>query len=197
MLAPQPGNQPAYDICFSVNGGHFFRKLDRAVTLSDDRIAWTADGCADQMPFGNIVAVHLQSSGQYVLVDRCTVAFADGNVLSVVNSAPGGFADQKRVSIYRDFVRDLHARLAAGHYCEIRFTAGVPRWRYQGMLALTIVAALFCAVIGLVALVAFGNFIGLGILIVGGFSIWKLGRTTLANAPRDYMPGYIPEKLLS
>ena len=127
MLAPPPGNSRAYNICFSVNGGHFFHKLDRDVTLSDDGIGWKVDGCATTMPFENIVAIHLKSSGQYVVVDRCTITFADSNVLSVVNSDPGGFADKERVPIYRDFVRDLHARLAGGRYTEIRFTAGVPR----------------------------------------------------------------------
>ena len=118
MPAPLSENLRAYDVCFSVNGGRFFRKLDRGVTLSDDSIAWTVDGCTAEMPFGNIVAVHLESSGAAVVVDRCTVTFADGNVLSVVNSDPGGFADREQVSIYRDFVHDLHARLAAGRSAQ-------------------------------------------------------------------------------
>ena len=54
-----------------------------------------------------------------------TITFADSNVLSVDGVKTEG--------IYRDFVRDLHARLAGGRYTEIRFTAGVPRWRYQGI----------------------------------------------------------------
>jgi hypothetical protein len=197
MPASSPENPCAYDICFSVNGGRLFRRLDLGVTLGDDGMAWTAEGRNTEMPFGEIVAVHLESSGQAVVVDRCTITFADGTVLSVVNSDPGGFADQGQASLYRDFVHDLHARLAAGHYAEIRFTAGVPRWRYQGMLAVTTVAAMFCGVIGLVALVSFGNLKGLVILVIGGYLFWKLGRTTLANAPRDYEPDHLPEQLLS
>ena len=65
------------------------------------------------------------------------------------------------------------------------------------MLAVTIVTALFCGVIGLVALVNLGDLKGLGILMVGGYAFWKLGRTTLANAPRDYAPDHLPENLLS
>ncbi len=149
------------------------------------------------MPFGNIVAVHLKSCGRSVVVDRCTITFADGTPLSVVNSGPGGFADRERASIYRDFVHDLHARLAAGRYAEICFTAGVPRWRYQAMLAVTAIAALFCGGIGLVALVGFGNLKGLVILVLGGYVAWKYGRTTLANAPRYYEPDHLPETLLS
>ena len=197
MLSPSPANPLTYDVCFSVDGGHLFRKLDHGVTLRNTAIAWTIDGATTETPFGDIVAVHLKSTGQSTVVDQCTITFADGNVLAVVNSDPGGFADRERVPIYRDFVRDLHARLAAGSYTGIRFTAGVPWWRYEGMLAVTIVAALFCSVGGLWFFLTFGNVKGLVIVVAGGYSCWKLGRTTLANAPRDYALDQLPEKLLS
>ena len=59
------------------------------------------------------------------------------------------------------------------------------------------IAGILCGGIGLVALVSFGNLKGLIILVLGGYAFWKLGRTTLANAPRDYEPDHLPEKLLS
>jgi hypothetical protein len=190
-------NFRSYNLCFAVNGGGFLRKFDRGVTLSDEGMTWTVDGSVTDMPFGNIVAVHLQSGGQKVIVDRCTITFADGTALSVVNSDPGGFSDSVRVPIYRDFVHDLHGRLAAGHYTEISFTAGVPRWRYQAMIAVTIAVGLFCGGFGLAALVGFGNLKGLAILALGAYFCWKRGRTTLANAPRNYGPDRLPEGLLS
>jgi hypothetical protein len=197
MLSPSPANPRTYNVCFSVDGRHLFRKLDHGITLSNNDIAWTTDDATTEMPFSDIVAVHLKSTGQSTIVDRCTITFADGNALSVVNSDPGGFADRERGPIYRDFVRDLHARLAAGSYTEIRFIAGVPRWRYQGMLAATIVAALFCSVGGLWFFLTFGDLKGLAILVAGGYACWKFGRTTLANAPRNYAPDHLPEQLLS
>jgi hypothetical protein len=197
MQALPRGNPRTYDVCFSVDGGYFLRKLDQGVTLGEDGIGWTMDGRATEMPLSSIVAVHLRSAGQSTIVDQCAISFADDSMLSVVNSDPGGFADQERVPIYRDFVRDLHDRLAAGPYAEIRFTAGVPRWRYRAMLAAAIVLALLCGGFGLVALVIFGNLKGLAILILGGYACWRFARVTLANAPRDYTPDHLPEELLS
>jgi hypothetical protein len=197
MQALPRGNPRTYNVCFSVDGGHFLRKLDQGVTLGDDGLAWTMDGRATEMPLGNIVAVHLRSAGQSTIVDQCAITFGDDSVLSVVNSDPGGFTDRERVPIYRDFVRDLHDRLAAGPYTEIRFTAGVPRWRYRATLAATIVLAVLCGGFGLVALATLGDVKGLAILTLGGYACWKHGRTALANAPRDYAPDHLPEELLS
>jgi hypothetical protein len=197
MQALPRGNPRTYDVCFSVNGGHFLRKLDQGVTLGDDGIDWTIDGRAAEMPLASIVAVHLWSAGRSSIVDHCAITFGDASVLSVVNSNPGGYTDQERVPIYRDFVRDLHGRLAAGPYTEIRFTAGVPRWRYRAMLAATIVLAVLCGGGGLGVLVGFGDLQGLAILILGGYACWRFARVTLANAPRDYTPDHLPEELLS
>jgi hypothetical protein len=190
-------NPHTYNVCFSVNGGHVFRKLDQGVTLGDDGIAWTMDGRTTEMPLGNIVAIHLKSGGQSAVVDQCAITFADDDVLCVVNSDPGGFTDRERVPIYRDFVRDLHDRLAAGPYTQVRYTAGVPLWRYRAMLAATIVLALLCGGFGLVALAVFGDLKGPAILLLGGYACWKHGRTTLANAPRDYAPDHLPEEVLT
>jgi len=197
MQALPRDNPRTYNVCFSVNGGRFLRKLDQGVTLGDDGLAWTMDGRVSGMPLGNIVAVHLWSAGQSTIVDQCAITFADDSVLCVVNSDPGGFTDRERVPIYRDFVRDLHGRLAAGAGAGIRFTAGVPPWRYWATLAATIVLAVLGGGLGLVTLVGFGNLNGLAILILGGYACWRLGRKTLANAPRDYTPGQLPEQLLS
>jgi hypothetical protein len=196
MQASPRGNPRTCKVCFSLNGGHFFRKLDQGVTLGDDGIAWTMDGRTTEMPLGNIAAVHLWSAGRTTIVDQCAITFADDSVLCVVNSDPGGFADRERVPIYRDFVRDLHDRLAAGPYSGIRFTAGVRRWRYWATLAATIVLAVLCGG-GLVALVTLDDVKGLAIPILGGYACWRHGRTTLANAPRDYAPDQLPEELLS
>lgn len=197
MQALPRGNSRTYNVCFSVNGGRFLRRLDQGITLGDDGLAWTVDGRTTEMPLGNIVGIHLWSTGRSAIVDQCDITLADGSVLGVVNSDPGGFTDQERVPIYRDFVRDLHDRLAAGPGAGIRFTAGVPPWRYWATLAATIVLAVLGGGFGLVMLVGFGNLKGLAILVLGGYACWWHGRKTLANAPRDYTPDHLPEQLLS
>lgn len=53
------------------------------------------------------------------------------------------------LAAYRDFVRDLHAHLSPERYPLIRFTAGVPRWRYLTMLICAIAGMPVFVVIGL------------------------------------------------
>ena len=43
--------------------------------------------------FGNITAVHLKTCGGKYNTESCTITFADNNVLTVLNCAPGGYRD--------------------------------------------------------------------------------------------------------
>ena len=197
MPALPRGNPRTYNVCFSVDGGHFLRKLDHGVTLGDDGLAWTTDGRATEMPLGNIVAVHLRSAGQSAIVDQCAITFGDDSVLAVVNSDPGGFTDRGAGPDLSRFCARPARPACRGPLHPIRFTTGVPRWRYRATLAATIVLAVLCGGFGLVALVTLGDAKGLAILILGRYACWKHGRTALANVPRDYAPDHLPEELLS
>lgn len=115
----------------------------------------------------------------------------------IVNTDPGGFADRARAQLYSDFVRDLHARLPADRYPEIRFTAGGPPWRYWTMLLSALAGAPLFAAAGVAGYVIFHLWNGLLLLIVGEYFCWKLGRRALANKPRAYAPERLPEELLS
>jgi hypothetical protein len=195
---PASASPRAYDVCFFVDSRPLMRMLDRGVTLDADRIAWTVDGATAEMQFGNVVAVHLKSSGQKVTVDQCTITFSEGTTLTVVNSGPGGYRDGALAASYREFVSDLHARLAAGSYSgNIQFIAGWPAWRYRTTLALIPIAALVFAAGGLAFWLALDNLKGLLLILLGGYLCWTLARRTLANAPRDYTPDRLPEALLS
>jgi hypothetical protein len=48
--------------------------------LNKDTIAWTQDDRTTETSFGNIVAVHLSSGGQRVIVDRCAITYSDNTV---------------------------------------------------------------------------------------------------------------------
>jgi hypothetical protein len=149
MLAPSAAGTQTYDLCLNVAGRRlYWRNRNHGVTLNADCIGWTMDGDAVETAYGNIVAVHLESRGQKITEDRCTVTFADGRALLIVNTDPGGFADAARAALYRDFVRDLHAHLPPDRYPLIRFTAGVPRWRFLTML--------ICAIAGMQVFAATG-----------------------------------------
>jgi hypothetical protein len=197
MLAPSGAGPYTYDLCVTVAGRRlYWRNRNHGVTLGQDCIAWTMDGEAVETAYGNIVAVHLDSRGQKVKADRCIITFADGSGLLVVNTDPGGFADAERARRYRDFVRDLHARLSPDRYPLIRFTAGVQRARYWTMLIAAVTGAGAFAVAGLAGFFIFHLWNGLLLLIAGEYACWTLLRRALANRPRNYTPDKLPEVLL-
>jgi hypothetical protein len=198
MAASASVSPPSYDLCICLAGRRlYWRNRNHGVTLGPDCIAWTMDGNAGEMPYGNIVAVHLNSAGQKVTADQCTITFADGSGLLIVNTDPGGYADAQRAPVYRDFVHDLHARLAAKGSGAIRFTAGAPAWRYRTMLVGAIAAAPLFAAAGLAGFLILHLWKGLLLLLVGEYFCWTLGRRALANTPRDYTPEQLPEQLPS
>jgi hypothetical protein len=198
MLAPSAVGPHSYDLCINVAGRRlYWRNRNHGVTLSEGCIAWTMDGDAFETAYGNIVAVHLDSRGQKITADRCTITFADGRGLLIVNTDPGGYADATRAALYRDFVRDLHARLPADRYPLIRFTAGVPRWRYWTMLISAIAGAAAFAAAGFAGYFIFHLWNGPFLFLLGEYLCWTLGRRALTNAPRDYAPDKLPEALLS
>lgn len=197
MLAPAAAGSFSYDLCLNVPGRRpFWRNRNRGITLNPDTIAWTMDGVANETAYGNIVAVHLDSSGQKVTTDRCTLTFSDGTGLTVVNTNPGGYRDADHAVSYRAFVRDLHGRLTPDRYGGIRFTAGVPLWRYRLMLAVAGGGAPAFALVGLTYFLVFHLVQGLVLIAAGEFVCWKLYRRARANAPRDYAPDRLPVALL-
>ena len=198
MTVPPSANACAYDLCIKLPSRRlFWRNRNHGVTLGPDCIAWTMDGAANEVPYGNVVAVHLNSAGQKITEDRCTITFADGSGLLIVNTGPGGYADAARAVRYRDFVRDLHAHLSPERYPLIRFTAGVPAWRYRTTLVGAGAAAIFFTIAGLGGYFILHQLNGLALLGLGLYFSWTLGRRALANAPRDYTPEHLPERLLS
>ncbi len=198
MAVPSPAATRSYDLCINIAGRRLhWRNRNHGVTLGNDCISWTMDGDAVDMPYGDIVAVRLNSAGQSVTADQCMISFADGSGLVIVNTDPGSYADASRAPVYRDFVRELHARLEAGGNGAISFTAGVAPWRYRTMLIGAIVAAPVFAAAGLAGYLVFHLWKGLLLVILGQYFCWTLGRRALANAPRNYTPAHLPQRLLS
>jgi hypothetical protein len=198
MLAPTAEGSRTYDLCINVAGRRlFWRNRNHGITLGNDSMTWTMDGVTMEMEYANIVVVHLNSVGQQTVADRCTINFTDGSGLLIVNTDPGGYRDNELTTHYRDFVRDLHTRLGSGRYPQIRFAAGVPRWRYLLMLGSAIAAAPLFAVAGLGGYLFYHVSNGPLLFVLGEYFCWRLGRRALANAPRDYAPDRLPEQLLT
>src|SRR5580693_1146525 len=189
--------QQDYNVCFFLNQRHALRALDRGVTLGADRISATADGVTGEEQFGNITTVHLQSSGGKTDVESCTITFADGNTLTVLNCDAGGFLDRTPAGSYQTFVRDLHTRLAAGNFNDIHFTEGWPMWRCSAMLVLAAFTALFFAFFGLWTAYCTRDLKSFAMVALGGYGAWRWYRISLNNLPRDYTPDRLPEFLVS
>lgn len=197
MPAP-PGNPRTYDVCYAVPGGRFFRRPYHGFTLSDDAIAYAIDDRPCTAPLANIVAVHLQTAGApQSVINQCTITFADGVPFTVSTINSSGMPDSKQLPIYADFVRDLHARLAARGPSGIRFTAGLPPWRYNGLFVASIVAGLLFVGGPLVILAVWADLAALGFLAGGVALCWPLAIMLMKNKPHDYAPDQLPAELLS
>jgi hypothetical protein len=191
-------NDKSYDLCINIAGRRlYWRNRNHGVTLGRDFITWTMDGETSEAAYADIAAVHLDSAGQKVTTDRCTITLPDGRALRIVNTDPGGFSDAKRKALYGDFVRDLHSRLTAARYPGIRFTEGWSLWQCQAMIALAAVVALASTALGLFVFLHLGNARGLALVGLAAYACWKLYRTALNNAPREYTPDRLPDFLLS
>jgi hypothetical protein len=155
------------------------------------------DGEENEAAYGDIAAVHLDSAGLKVLTDRCTITLSDGRALRIVSTDPGGYSSAERKARYRDFVRDLHSRLTAARYPNIRFTEGWSLWRCQAMLVLSALVALAATALGLYIFLHLGKPRGLLLLALAAYAFWKFYRTARKNMPRDYTPDRLPDFLLS
>jgi hypothetical protein len=194
-----PADTRTYDVYLTTSARRFyFRNPNHGVTLTNDKIGWTFDDTTDEALFANIVAVHLQSGGDWRnVIDQCTIELSDGLTLSITNGNSGGLPDDTQVPLYRDFVRDLHRRLAARKSASIRFTAGTTPGRYQVVLVCAILLGIICVALPFVLVFITGQLKALGLLIAGGFLCWPLAKMVQNNTPRAYRPEQIPEELLS
>jgi len=200
VAAPAPVGRPqTYDLRAAEGPKRFLVKLTvSGITVSDDGLAWTGANGPDSVVFANIAAIHLGAGliGQATL-DTCRIEFADGGGLVTADWGANGLPDDKQLPIYRAFVRDLHARLAAQPSGAIRFTAGFPQWRYNVLCGAAVCLGLMWVAALVVMLFLAPGLEGLGIVIAGAFLLFPVAKLVLNAAPRDYTPDDLPEALLS
>jgi hypothetical protein len=195
-------NERTHDVFFTTSAGRLYlRNPNRGVTLGADHIAWTFADKADGAPFKNVVQVNLHSGGSWQApINLCEVTFADRYKLIVVNGDGLGFKSAEQSARYRDFVHDLHARLAAHAATRagtpIAFTGGYPAGRYLFLLVPVVILGLICVGLPLVILLLTGEVRPLMLLIVGALFIWPLKRMMANNTPRTYDPMKLPKELV-
>ena len=189
----------AYDVYFTVSGGPRFVMwlTNHGIIIGENGLSFAVDGQMQSMAFTDIAAIHLSSgaAGENV-IDQCKIEFNAGNTITVSNAGSGGLPNKEQTQIYRDFVHDLHGRLAAGHD-KIRFTAGMSSTRYNFALVTLIVAGLFFIATPLVLALITGDAHALILMGTGAFLVWPFMRVVGNNTPRNYTPDALPDELIS
>jgi hypothetical protein len=195
--APAPKNYPLY---FRAAGmGMYFKNTCLGVTLTGNSLEWHVDGKDDGAQLINIATIHLQSGGDFKnATNQCTIVFKDRFAITVTDANSLGVTDDSQTPLYRDFVRALHARLAATGLADgaIAFTSG-----YQG--ARFAVAAVASALLGIIAfgipLVIWiwkGDWHAFWLLCGGAFLLWPMFKMVKHNKPSHYDPKRLPEELM-
>jgi hypothetical protein len=198
-MTASPRDATAYDVYLQTgNTGFYVRNRNRGVTLSGDRIDWFAEGASAGAPLDSIVSVHLQSGGNWRhALRQCRIRFADGFFLMITDGNDKGLPDPAQAPIYRDCVRDLHARLAAAGPGAIRFSAGYTGGRYHVIMACAILLGLIGVGLPLMMVLITGEIRALVAALGGGALCWRLVQMMEANAPRSYRPDALPHELLN
>ena len=197
MHAASPHSQ-SYDLYLRTEGAGFVWKFtDHSITLANGHLVWTLGEQRHDVPLTNIAEVHLQTNivGQGTIA-TCRITFADGFVLLVLSSSENGTYDAGQAAIYRSFVYDLHARLAALKDAAIAYTAGFSNARQKFGIVLLVVVVLFFLVLPTVLLMMTGSLSLLSSLYFGVFLAWPLYRLIQTNAPSTYDPCALPDELI-
>jgi hypothetical protein len=198
MQPPVPTVESHHDLYFRPgNAGFYFRNDNHGVTLTADRINWNFNSQADGAPYTNIRAVNLQSGGDMRNpMGTCRITFADGYMLVVTDANDRGVAETERKLIYRDFVHNFHARLAALPQASISFSAGYQGFRYPLIIACCVLLGLICVVGPIAGLIITREIGPLMALFAGVGLYWPLVKSIEKNVPRSYDPRHPPEELL-
>ena len=177
-----------------------WRNPNHGVTVSDSGIAYTANDIPRTAPFTDFTAIHLSTAAlgnASNVIDQCKIEFNSGDAITIANGAANGLPDETQTRIYRDFVRDLHARLVATGHDTINFTAGMSQTRYTGAMVVLVIAALFFVVTPLVLAFVTGDPHALILMGTGIFLVWPFMRLVSHNTPRSYTPDALPDELIS
>jgi hypothetical protein len=198
--AGAPATNPhTYGLHLAEGPRRLFAKLTvHGITVSDSGLAWTTGNATRDAPFADIASVHL-GAGLIAnsTLDTCRIEFADGDGLVTANWGANGLPDEKQLAIYREFVRDLHARLAARRNGTIRFTAGFPQWRYNVLCGAAACLGLLWIAALVIVLVLAPGLQGVGTVIAGAFLLLPIVKLIGSTRPRAYKPDDLPAGLLS
>jgi hypothetical protein len=189
-----------YDIYFTVSGGprFVFWNTNHGITVGENGISFGIDGQTRTCTFADVAGIHLNSgSVGGDIIDSCKIELASGDTITVSNAASKGFPNQDQTQIYRDFIYDLHGRLAGAGQSKISFTAGMSGLRYKGLFVTLVIAGLFFVATPFVLAILTGDMKALMLVGAGALFVWPFMRVLSNNTPRNYTPDALPDELLS
>jgi hypothetical protein len=201
MQAPAASDETRHDVYIRTgDAGFYLRNDNRGVTLTANRINWTFEGQEDGAPYTNIRSVHLQTGGDWRNpIGMCHITFADGYALIVTNADSGGSPEDAQRPLYRDFVRDLGARLAGlpEGTSTINFTCGLQGFRYPLIIACGVLLGIICIGGPIFIMIKTGSLFEPGMALFAGIGLyWPLITWAEKNSPRKFNPYHPPEELL-
>jgi hypothetical protein len=190
----------AYDVYFTVSGGPRFVmwNTNHGITVDEHGLSYEVDGQTRTCAFTDVAGVHLSSAAiGGDIIDQCKIELASGDTVTVSNAASKGFPNKEQTQIYRDFVYDLHGRLAGASQDKISFTAGMSNVRYKGLFVILVIAGLFFVATPLGLALFTGDLEALMLVGAGALFVWPFVRVLSNNSPRNYTPDALPEELIS
>ena len=171
---------------------------EHAFRLGPDSLEWFVGGRPGRVAYPMIARIRLGFRLTNFMGRRYTAEIfprAGGRMDISSYSARGIVDNANQGAAYRAFIGELHRRIAKAHG-ECRFEAGMAPWRFWPSVAVTL--AMTAGLVYVVVRGMFGDQIvtGLLVLAVGVMFLWQMGKTVLANWPRNYSPDAIPEDVL-
>ena len=166
--------------------------------LTEQGLAWRIAGRSGLWPYADIASVRLSYRPVSMQARRFRADIADrnGGRLSIFSTSwqtAALMAPQDEV--YRDFIVELHARMAKAGSRPV-LSGGLGPWLYAA--AIVCVALVAIAIGGLTVLsIASGQWAGA--LFLAGFAAlfaWQVGGFVRRNKPLTYSFGEVPQTLL-
>ena len=200
QLNLQAAHSQLHDVYFTAAGTRRFKLwlTNHGIMVGDNGLSYSVDGHPRSIAFTDIAAIHLSTGavGEDV-IDQCKIELASGDALTVSNVNASGLPNKVQTQAYRDFVHDLHSRLAGQGADRIRFTAGMSSLRYKGAMVTMVIAGLIFVLTPLVLAVVTGDMHALFLMGAGALFVWPFMRLVGNNTPRSYTPNALPEELIS
>jgi len=190
------GEVELYDLYMAHSAGRRLLVTDKNISLGKEDFAYPIRGRLGTSRYDDVVGVTLSSTQlkRACTMGQCTIHFASGSILRLLNVSGLGRPDAAHSEHFRRFVRDFHARLiASGAASRIVFRSGMSESRANFANAVIVVAALMFVVLPVILLFITHQPKGLFVCLAGASLVWPLYKSVRRNRPAVYQPTTPPD----